>query len=30
MLGAPSPVEPAQLAELGLALAPKPKEAPTT
>src|SRR5688572_30050303 len=25
MLGAPSPVEPAQLAELGLALAPKPK-----
>jgi aspartyl-tRNA synthetase len=28
MLGAPSPVEPAQLAELGLALAPKPKEAP--
>ena len=26
MLGAPSPVEPAQLAELGLALAPKPKQ----
>ncbi|MEP7379795.1 MAG: hypothetical protein ABI725_09580, partial [Chloroflexota bacterium] len=24
MLGAPSPVEPAQLAELGLALAPRP------
>jgi aspartyl-tRNA synthetase len=28
MLGAPSPVEPAQLAELGLALAPRPRPAP--